>query len=507
METILAFDLGTGGVKAALYQACGNCPCLAEAFLEYSTFNPTGLPGYREQRPSDWWGAVLSSTQAVLQRARLSGDTVQAIGLSGHSLGMVALDQRGNLLEEYTPIWSDDRADKQANEYFKRIPYETWYRTTGNGFPRGTYPLFKILWKKQHHKEIFNRAVCYIGTKDYINYLLTGVIATDPSYASGCGGYNLKKRAYSSTLFDAAELSPAIFPSIINSGAVIGGLTGDAATALGLKKGIKVICGGVDNGLMALGARCMEEGDHYLSLGTSSWIALASKEPVLDFQKKPYVFDHVIEDRYISSTCIFSAGYTLRWVRDQFFSEWDPETAYDEINRLAKDVPPGSRGLFFNPSLAGGSEIEPSHNIRGAIAGLEQCHTRGDIARAAMEGVALNLKTARNVLSGYKALQPRMLIVGGGAKSALWRQIFADVFQIDIQITQVQQSAAALGAAALCAQALEICDIKTVLDEAHGNEEITHPGKWVSAYQSIHPRFEKAAELIAQLSLLCRDKD
>lgn len=507
MKTILSFDLGTGGVKAALYQAEGLCPCLSEAFLEYATFNHLGLPGIREQRPEDWWQAVIASARAALEKAGVSGDTVQIIGLSGHSLGMAALDDQGNLLEEYTPIWSDDRAGEQADEYFSRFSYEEWYGITGNGFPRSTYPIFKILWKKQHQKAIYDRAACYIGTKDYINYRLTGVIATDPSYASGCGGYDLRKRAYSAPIFDAAGFSPSIFPEIQKSGAVLGVITAEAADALGIGKEARVICGGVDNALMALGARCLEEGDHYLSLGTSSWIALASRDPVLDFRRKPYVFDHAVEDRYISSTCIFSAGYTLRWVRDQFFSELNADIAYDEMNRLAKDVPAGSRGIFFNPSLAGGSEIEPSHDIRGAIIGLEQRHTRGDIARAAMEGVALNLKSARNVLAGYKKLPDRMLLVGGGAKSPLWRQIFADVMDLDVVVTEVQQSAAALGAAALCAQALEICDMKTMLDAAHGREAITHPGENAARYGALHPRFEKAAELIAELSLLSRETE
>lgn len=504
MRTMLSFDLGTGGVKAALYSAQPPCAMLAETFLEYPTYNTLGLPGVREQRPMDWWQAVVDSAKAAMDKVCVSGGTVAAIGLSGHSLGMAAMDGEGNLLEEYTPIWSDDRAIQEADEYFARVSYEEWYCKTGNGFPRGTYPLFKLMWHRKHQPELFAKAVHYIGTKDYINYRLTGVIATDPSYASGCGGYSLKDRAYAPELFEAAELSPDLFPEIVPSGGVMGFVSADAAALLGVKDGTKVICGGVDNALMALGARCCEEGDNYLSLGTSAWIALASAEPVLDFQRRPYVFDHCIPDRYVSSTCIFSAGYTLRWVRDNFFSDFGPDAAYGEINRLAAQVPPGSRGIFINPSLAGGSEIEPNHDIRGAIVGLEQRHTRGDIARATMEGVTMNLRTARDVLAKYRQLQPHMLLVGGGAKSPLWRQIFADVFDMEIRVTQVRQSAAALGAAALCAQALGVCDIKTMLDAAHGAAESTLPGENVQTYRALQPRFEQAAELIAQVSLLAR---
>lgn len=505
MRTILSFDLGTGGVKAALYRAQAPCPCLGEAFLEYPTYNTLGLPGIREQRPLDWWNAVVESARAVFAKAGVSGESVAAIGLSGHSLGIAPLDTEGQLLEEYTPIWSDDRATAQAEKYFARIPYETWYHQTGCGFPKGTYPLFKLLWYRENRPELFEKAAVYIGTKDYINYRLTGVIATDPSYASGTGGYSLKDRSYSPDMFYTAGLETSVFPEILPSGEVMGNVTADAAALLGVKAGTKVIGGGVDNALMALGARCCDEGDHYLSLGTSSWIALASAEPVLDFRYKPYVFDHCIPDRYVSSTCIFSAGYTLRWTRDQFFSEYAGDAAYDEMNRLAAQVPPGSRGIFFNPSLAGGSEIEPSHDIRGAIVGLEQRHTRGDIARAAMEGVTMNLRTARDVLAKYRTLQPSMLLVGGGAKSPLWRQIFADVFGLEICVTQVRQSAAALGAAALCAQALDECDVKTMLDAAHGETERILPGPNVLHYSKLQPRFEKAAELIAQVSLLARD--
>ncbi|MBQ7455342.1 MAG: pentose kinase [Clostridia bacterium] len=501
-QTILALDLGTGGIKAALYAAAAPCEKLADAFCEYPTYTPAA--DFREQKPEDWWHGVRVTVKAALAKAGLSGEDVCAVGVSGHSLGIVPLDAAGKLCAETTPIWSDSRAGAEAERFFASVPENTWYMETGGGFACATYPIFKLMWLRAHDEALYQRAVRFIGTKDYINYRLTGQIATDPSYASGCGAYSLRKEAYCLPFMEAAGLKEGLFPDIAPSGAVMGRVTKDAAAKLGIREGAAVVCGGVDNALMALGAGCFAEGEHYLSLGTSAWIAVSGRQPVLDAEKKPFVFQHCVPGQFLSSTGIFSAGDTLRWVRDRMFGELEKDAAYAEINRLAALSPCGAHGLMMNPSLAGGSEIEPSPLIRGALMGLEARHTRGDAARAAMEGVAMSLRTARDVLAHSCELPPQMLIVGGGAKSPLWMQIFADVLGERVLTSRVGQDCAALGAAALCAQALGICSIREVITHAHGEARTYDPGEDQPVYAAMQPAFERAAALIAQVSELIR---
>ena len=504
MQTILALDLGTGGIKAALYEAVAPCKKLADAFCEYPTYMPA--TDFREQKPEDWWNGVCVTVRATLEKANLSGESVCAVGISGHSLGIVPLDKTGKLCAETTPIWSDSRAGKEAEHFFASISEKDWYMETGAGFSCATYPIFKLMWFREHDESLYSRAACFIGTKDYINYRLTGRIVTDSSYASGSGAYSLKLGTYYQPYLENAELKKTVFPEIVPSSAVVGFVTSDAAAALGIRKGAAVICGGVDNALMALGAGSFTEGEHYLSLGTSAWIAVSDKQPILDAEKKPFVFQHCVPGQFLSSTGIFSAGDTLRWVRDQMFCEWEKDVAYKEIDRLAAQSPPGAYGLMMNPSFAGGSEIEPSPLIRGALMGLETRHTRGDVARAAMEGVALSLCTARNVLKHYCSLPSHMLIVGGGAKSSLWMQIFADVLGEKVLTSCVGQDCATLGAAALCAEALQICSVREVITCAHCDVRTYIPGNNHSYYVTIQETFEKASTFVAQVSELIRTR-
>ena len=163
---IIAYDLGTGGNKASLYDLQGNC--LAENFVAYQTIYPRA--GWHEQRPEDWWSAVVESTRALLQAARVSHEDIEALGISGHSLGVVPLDSKGALLRESTPIWSDARPVAQSKQFFERIGETEWYGLTGNGFPAPLYSVFKIMWYRDHEPEMFSRIHKVIGTKDYVNY-------------------------------------------------------------------------------------------------------------------------------------------------------------------------------------------------------------------------------------------------------------------------------------------------------------------------------------------------
>lgn len=435
---ILAYDFGTGGIKASLFDAEGKV--LASGFDAYETFYPAS--GFHEQAPEDWWRATVKATRllvAELTPGQRAG--IRAIGISGHSLGVVPLDAEGRLLRARVPIWSDSRADAEAREFFGAIPEKSWYEATGCGFPPGLYSVFKLMWFKKHEPEWFNRVDVILGTKDYVNYRLTGVKATDNSYASGSGVYDLRKRVYSPAFIAASGLSASIFPRIVPSTQVLGTLTPAAAAELGLPETVQVVAGGVDNSCMALGAGAYREGRAYNSLGSSSWIAVSSAEPVIDAATRPYVFDHVVPGQYASALAIFSAGTSHTWLRDILGLD------YAEMDRLAEAAGRGAHGLFFNPTLAGGSSLDVTPKMRGAFANLDLRHTRGDLVRATMEGVAFGLRTALDALRRLVPVEEPLILVGGGAKAPLGRQIYADVYGLRVVRTTIGQQAAALGAA------------------------------------------------------------
>lgn len=288
--------------------------------------------------------------------------------------------------------------------------------------PPECYSVFKIMWYKKHFPEQYEVTDKIIGTKDYCNYRFTGRLCTDYSYASGSGVFDLKTWNYKEEYVQASGIRPDIFPEILDSDAIVGTITPEASLETGLPEHVRVICGGVDNSCMALGSKGIKPSRIYTSLGSSAWIALVSKNPVLDFDKKPYVFAHVIKGMYASATCIFSAGSSLQWVRNTICpdllsaEEQGGEDAYIAMNKLAETSAPGANGLLFNPSLAGGSSIEPSPDMTGAFTGLRLGNTRADLIRATMEGIALNLRIALDLFRKYHASFSEMLFVGGGTK-------------------------------------------------------------------------------------------
>ena len=510
-KKIIAYDLGTGGNKASLYDADG--ACMASTFYAYETFYPRS--GMHEQRPSDWWDSIVSSTRQLFAETGVDRKEIECLAISGHSLGVVPIDKEGRLLQESVPIWSDSRAGVQAGIFFEKFDESKWYMTTGNGFPAKLYSVFKILWYQDNIRGVFNDVYKFLGTKDYINFKLTGQVRTDYSYASGSGVYDLLKWKYSPELLEASGLDEALFPEIVPSTEIIGELSPQAAQSLGLPERVKVACGGVDNSCMALGARNTARGRVYLSLGSSAWIAVSDDQPVLDAISKPFVFTHVIPGMFTSAVSIFSAGNSFRWLRDNICPDLlekatqTNQDVYDLMAQLAEESSTGANKLLFNPSLAGGSSQEPNANIRGAFSGLDLGHTRADLIRAGMEGIAMNLGSVLKVLKRFSNLSDEMVIVGGGSKNKLWRQIFADVFNMNIIKTNIGEEAGSLGAAAIAAVGCGLWKDFSKVDQIHEIESIAEPvPEHHEDYKKLEPVYEmlrisqaEIGESLSQISL------
>jgi xylulokinase len=507
-KKIISFDLGTGGNKASLYDINGNC--LATAFVPYETKYPQ--VGWHEQRPEDWWNAVVESTSKLLQTSGVDKESITCLGISGQSLGAVPLDKKGNLLRETTPIWSDIRSQMETEAFFKKVDYDDWYLATGNGFPAACYTIFKVMWYRTHEPQMFAKVDKILGSKDYINFKLTGKILTDFSYASGCGVYNLKGWKYDEKFITASGIPAEIWPEIVPSTHIIGEVSPAVAQKMGLGSGVKVVCGGVDNSCMALGAKNIRDGRVYTSLGSSAWIAVSSEHPVLDKKYKPFVFTHVIPNMFTSAVSIFSAGTSFSWVKDNLCSELVEEArisgkdVYMLMNREAEKAPVGSNKLLFNPSLAGGTSQDPSVHIRGAYIGLDLKHGKPELIRAAMEGIAMNLRLRLDLLRKYTRVEDEILFVGGGAKSRFYLGIFADVFNTRIIKTNIDQDAGALGAAAIAAVGCGLWNGFDKIDEVHKPVEIVEPNVGNNRkYEKLLPVFDLAAEVQAKISDTLRE--
>jgi xylulokinase len=502
-QKIISFDLGTGGNKAVLYDSDGNC--LASAFVPYPTQYPQ--TGWHEQRPLDWWNAVVESTRLLLETSRVEKNDILCIGISGQSLGAVPVDRNGSLLREQTPIWSDVRAQQEVAKFFSLVAPDDWYLTTGNGFPAACYTVFKVMWYQRHEPAMWKNVYKILGTKDYINYRLTGIFNTDYSYASGTGIYDLKGWKYSQEFITASGIPAEVWPEIVPSTHILGTIDPAVASLLGLSDQVQVVCGGVDNSCMALGARNIQDGRVYTSLGSSAWIAVSSEQPVLDRQYKPYVFTHVVPKLYTSAVSIFSAGTSFSWVKENICRDLVAQAnsgdkdVYALMNLVAEKAPVGSNKLLFNPSLAGGTSQDASVNTRGAYIGLDLKHGQPELIRAAMEGIAMNLRLRLDLLRKYTPLENEILFVGGGARSRFYLGIFADVFNTRILKTNIDQDAAALGAAAVAAVGCGLWPNFEKIDAIHQIVAVVEPNVDNHAkYEKLLPVFERAAEYQAKIS-------
>ena len=345
-----------------------------------------------------------------------------------------------------------------------------------------------------------------LGTKDFINYKMTGKMVTDFSDASFSGINDLMRWKYSEELCRPSGIPLEKYPDLYPSTHILGELLPEPAKDLGLPPGVPIVCGGYDGSCTALGAGNFKEGRVYNYVGSSSWISVAARKPMIDLRTKPYCYYSVLPDMFNSTVSIYSAGSSFEWVKNVLCREEilageiagvDP---YQIMEKEALQSPIGANGLIFNPSLMGGSTIHPSPNIKGAFIGLGLQHTKADVLRSVMEGVAMDLRLALQAFRdlGVKAEEIRM--VGGGSKSSVWRQIFSDVYNARIILTNIGQEAAALGAAALAGVATGVWPDFSIVDAIAQTVQVNEPNRESQlAYEKMGKHFSFVMERLLEI--------
>lgn len=409
------------------------------------------------------------------------------------------------MLRDSIPIWSDTRADRQVQAFFEKVDEKQWYRKTGNGLPPAHYPIFKLMWLREHEPDLFRQIHKVLGTKDYINYRLTGVIAADSTSASGSGFYNLHDDRYDESILDAAGLPRKLFPDIVPPTKILGNLTKDAAATLGLSDSITVVAGGVNIVCKALGARNIEPGRIHASLGPSSWICVSSEQPILNDEFRPSTFKHAVPGLYLSAMGAYSSGTALHWIRDNFCRDIVEAAAakgcspYEAMIYLASQSSVGANRLLMNPCFAGGSLLDRSPNLRGALLGLDLSHTQADVIRAALEGIAFNLRVILDAFRDIRQLSDRMCIVGGGGMNTFWRQIYADVLGITVEKTRAGSYAACSGAASIASVGNGVIESFDRIDADQLIETATAPiPENIAKYERILAIYKKASDFLSE---------
>ena len=444
---VLGIDVGTSGCKVLAVGESGGI--LASDVEEYPCYAPR--EGWSEQDPEDWWKGVSAGLRKVA--AALGGREVAAVGLTGQMHGMVALDRSLRVVRRAI-LWNDQRTDRQCGEITELAGGpEDLLAVTNNRMLTG-YTGGKVLWMKENEPENYVRTEFVINPKDYIRLKLCGEICTDVSDASGTGLFCVQERRWAAGLIRRVGLDPSIFPKAAESTEITGYVTKQAAEQTGIPPGTPVGRGGGDAVISTAGLGLARPGRVGITLGTSGVVAMGLPSFLPNPGGKLQVFCGNAPGAYSAMGVTLAAAGSYQWFRNALGdyemqrAEAEGQSAFRLLDREAASAPPCAEGLIFLPYLYG--ERAPIHDpgAKGAFLNFTARHGKGHFARAVLEGVAFSLRQVYDLIGCTENRNPgEIVLAGGGAVSPLWRQIFADVFNLPVCTVSGSAEAGSFGAA------------------------------------------------------------
>jgi xylulokinase len=439
MSYCIGIDTSTTATKALLLDADGAVVGVGRSDYGYDTPRPL----WSEQDPHLWWQGTIAAIRSVLAANRVDGSEVVAVGLTGQMHGLTLLDDRGESLRPAI-LWNDQRTGAECDQIRDAVGHQRLIEITGNDALTGfTAP--KLLWVRNHEPDVYADIAHLLLPKDYVRLQLTGRYATDRAGGSGTLLFDLAARDWSSEIVADLGIPAEWLPESFEGPAVTGVVSGAAAAETGLVAGTPVVGGGGDQAANGVGVGAVSEGVVAVSLGTSGVVFSATGSPVIEPEGRLHSFCHAVPDTWHLMGVMLSAAGSLRWFRDAVA----PELSFEEIGRAAAEIDAGSEGLIFLPYLTGERTPHADPSARGAFVGLTVRHDLRHMARAVLEGVAFGLRDSIELI-GRQVAVDQVRISGGGASSAVWRGIVADVVDRDLHDVGTTESAAH-GAALLAA--------------------------------------------------------
>lgn len=445
----IGVDLGTTSVKLLLMDENGDIKSIVTK--EYPLFFPQ--PGWSEQNPEDWFSALMEGIKELTKDC--DKQMVDGISFSGQMHGMVILDENDKVIRPAI-LWNDGRTQAECDYLNNEIGREKISSYTGNMALTGfTAP--KLLWVKKHEPENFARIKKVMLPKDYAAYCLSGVHCTDVSDASGMLLLDVAHKCWSKEMLDIIGLKEEQLAKVFESFEVVGTLKKEIAAGLGLPETVKVIAGGGDQAVAAVGTGTVGEGMCNVSLGTSGVVFIASREYAEVDQNALHVFAHA-DGKYHFMGVMLSAAASNKWWQDVIIGTKDYKKEEAAITKL------GENNVYFLPYLMGERTPHNNPNARGTFIGMTMDTTRADMTQAMLEGVAFALRDSFEITKKLGVSVDRIRINGGGAKSPLWCRIIANVLNVKVDKINSAEGPA-FGAAILAAVG---CGKYATVEEAAG---------------------------------------
>ena len=487
MKYYIGIDLGTSAVKLLLTDARGVIH--KSVTKEYPLYFPK--PGWSEQRPEDWWKAVQYGMLELTED--LDKSQIAGIGCGGQMHGLVALDENDAVIRPAI-LWNDGRTGEEVEYLNEVIGREKLSKLTANiAFAGFTAP--KLLWMKRHEPDNFARIRKIMLPKDYINYRLTGVHACDYSDASGMLLLDVEHKRWSEEMLEICSLRPEQMPRLFESYEVIGTVQSFVAGSLGLPRDCRVVAGAGDNAAAAVGTGVVGEGGCNLSLGTSGTLFISSEHFGVDPNNALHAFAHADGGWHLMA-CMLSAASCNKWLCDDVLKTTDYAAEQAEISQEKL----GRNHVFFLPYLMGERSPINDVNARGTFIGMTMDSSRADLVQAVLEGVAFAIRDSFEVARSLGLEIPRSRICGGGAKSPLWRKIFANVLGIPLDMVKTEQGPGYGGAMLAMVGCGEYADVKAAAAALVEISASTEPDPEIAArYEEQYQKFRKIYPAVKEL--------
>ena len=474
----IGIDLGTSAMKLLL--ADENGTIRNTAVREYPLLFPH--PGWSEQEPKAWWGALQSGLQELL--SGFDASEVVGIGVGGQMHGLVALDKDDNVIRPAI-LWNDGRTAEETEWLNTAIGKETLSKYTGNiAFAGFTAP--KILWMQKHEPENFARISKIMLPKDYINYRLTGVHACDYSDASGMLLLDVEHKRWSKEMLSICGVTEEQLPHLYESYDVIGTVKEEVAATLGIPASVKVVAGAGDNAAAAVGTGTVGNGACNISLGTSGTIFISSDSFGVDPLNGLHAFAHA-DGHWHLMGCMLSAASCNKWFCEEILKTSD--YASEQID-MEENL--GQNRVFFLPYLMG--ERSPINDVdaRGTFVGLSLDTTRRDMVQAVLEGVAFAIRDSFEVARSIGVRIDCSKVCGGGAKSPVWRKMLCNILNIPLDLPQTEQGPGMGGAMLAMVGAGLYPSVEACADALVSVKETIYPDPELAAkYEAQYRKFRK----------------
>ena len=435
MNCLLGIDLGTSSLKTIVLTQDGRI--LSSHAIDYQYDSP--VTGYAEQDPEVWWNACVNTIITAVQRAGVSSADIRAMGFSGQMHGVVVLDKNYQVLRPAI-LHCDARSGEQVEKLNASMPLSQRQQLFRNPVYPG-FMLTSLLWIRDNEPSVYERIAHVCSPKDYIRYKLCGVFSSEYSDASATLLFDIENNRWSEEIIRIAGLPREIFPECTEPSAVVGTLTREAAALTGLSEATQVAAGGGDLTMMAVGNGMVRNGDGILNIGTSGQVSFQIDQPVINPALNTNMFSSYHSGRWVLYGATMSAGLCLKWWR-----QTTGNPPYERVNELVEKAGPGSGGVIFYPYLNGERCPHLMSDISSSFIGVNASTGYGEMTRAVMEGVVFNLRQCAEVCAKLGFTANTYLASGGAARSDIWTQIMADVFNKPVKRV-IGEEQACLGAA------------------------------------------------------------